>query len=204
MLERLLRENENRKKTPEQQIREGMTWEKVEKAKGRHGGDRRGEEFSSVKIFTLENGRVLDIIARRVDLGSGVTYEKGKAVVERIDEELARDDIFHYGDILRTALNEQSITAASNTLGNIVKAEEKARKKAEEEAEHLRQEQELARQRYLLCTRYARHAPLVRRRDEASIQAQSSSERPRSASPALRHSHQYRLSVNPTSNSSNT
>lgn len=35
MIERLLRENENRGKTPEQQIREGMCWEPIEEEKAR-------------------------------------------------------------------------------------------------------------------------------------------------------------------------
>jgi hypothetical protein len=85
---RLLRENENRGKTPEQQIREGMCWEPVEKAKA---DERQGTrtDLTSEKIFSeVEGGRITDIIARRVGLGSGKTYEKGKAVVERINSEL--------------------------------------------------------------------------------------------------------------------
>jgi ParB family chromosome partitioning protein len=137
-IERLLRENENRGKTPEQQIREGMTWEDVEKGKGRHGGDRKSEGFSSEKIFPLDDGRISDIIARRVGLGSGKTYEKGKDVVERIDMELRIGDYHRYAEILRTQLNEQSITSAWNTLDKIVKAEEKERLDREREEEEAR------------------------------------------------------------------
>lgn len=156
-MERLLRENENRGKTPEQQIREGMTWESVDGIKDRHGGDRRSQDFQ-VKNFSLEKSR--DIIARRVGLGSGMTYEKGKAVIERIDYERSLGDILHYGEILRTQLNEQSITAAWNTLENIKKAQEKASQEQErKEAERLRQ-QDLARQRYLEAVKKAEHCTL--------------------------------------------
>jgi len=162
-MERLLRENENRGKTPEQQIREGMTWEPIEKKKAddrltlsQGRGIKGPENFPDLN----ERGDVRDIIARRVGLGTGKTYEKGKDVVERIDKELLIGDDFHYGDILRTQLNEQSITAAWNTLDKIVKAEEKARQKAEEEeAERIRQ-QELARQRYLEAVKKAEHCQL--------------------------------------------
>jgi hypothetical protein len=51
-MERLLRENENRGKTPEQQIREGMTWEPIEDAKAR---GRKGYELSSGKFSGTES-----------------------------------------------------------------------------------------------------------------------------------------------------
>ena len=64
-------------KTPEQQIREGMTWEPIEeeKAEARKstGGNQHMKNFSYA-----EGGLVRDIIARRVGLGSGKTYEHGK------------------------------------------------------------------------------------------------------------------------------
>jgi len=114
-MERLLRENENRGKTPEQQIREGMTWEAVEGVKDRRGGDRKSEDFQTGNISSLK-GNSSDIIARRVGLGSGVTYEKGKAVIEAIDKKLAIGDLLQHGELLRMTLNEQSISAASNML----------------------------------------------------------------------------------------
>lgn len=145
-IERLLRENENRGKSPEQQIREGMTWEPIEEQKA---NQRWANQFGSGKIFPqAEDGRVRDIIARRVGLGSGVTYEKGRAVVERIDEELSVGDLLRRGELLRMTLNEQSINAASNLLANMQKSDEKARQEQErKEAERLRQE-ELERKRY--------------------------------------------------------
>jgi ParB family chromosome partitioning protein len=95
-----------------------MTWEPIEEQKALSrkstGGAQHAKNFS-------EAGEVRNIIARRVGLGSGVTYEKGKAVVERIDREFRHGDIFRYGDILRTQLNGQSITAAWNTLEKIVR-----------------------------------------------------------------------------------
>lgn len=104
-MERLLRENENRGKTPEQQIREGMTWEPIERQKA--------EERQKAGVDLQENfpeaGKVRDIIAHRVGLGSGKTYEKGKSIVERIDYELKTDDVHRYAEILRSQLNEQSI-----------------------------------------------------------------------------------------------
>jgi len=157
-MERLLRENENRGKTPEQQIREGMTWEPIEKAKAEER-EKRGNTSYPPKNFS-EGGEVRNIIARRVGLGSGVTYEKGKAVVERIDRELRHDDTFRYGDILRTQLNEQSITAAWNTLDKIVKAEEKAEQEQKRKEEEQLRQQEEARQRYLEAMKKAEHCTL--------------------------------------------
>jgi hypothetical protein len=81
-MERLLRENENRGKTPEQQIREGMMWEPIEEKKARE----RERAGTPVKNFSQgETGLTRDIVARRVGLGSGITFEKGKAVVEYMD-----------------------------------------------------------------------------------------------------------------------
>ena len=159
-MERLLRENENRGKTPEQQIREGMTWEPIEKLKAEIRENRGKSRYPQENFPEGQSGQVRDIIARRVSLGSGKTYEKGKAVVTRIDKEISIGDILHYGEILRTQLNEQSITAAWNTLDNIEKAEKKAKQEAErKEAERLRQ-QELARQRYLEAVKKAEHCTL--------------------------------------------
>lgn len=153
-MERLLRENENRGKTPEQQIREGMTWEPIEEAKAeeRQG---LGKKFSEG-----EKGRIRDIIARRVGLGSGITYEKGKAVVKRIDEKFAIGDILQHGELLRMTLNEQSISAASNMLDKMIKTEERARQEREKKEAELQRQQELARQRYLEAVKKAEHCTL--------------------------------------------
>jgi len=160
MVERLLRENENRGKTPEQQIREGMTWEPIEREKA-HKRQGMRNDTTSVKIFTdVVPGKSSDVIARRVGLGSGVTYEKGKAVVEAIDKKFAIGDLLQHGELLRMTLNEQSISAASNMLDKMVKAQEKAEREAKKkESERLRQ-QELARQRYLEAVKKAEHCTL--------------------------------------------
>lgn len=89
-MERLLRENENRGKTPEQQIREGMTWEPIEetKAKKRKLATQNNHTADLKNFSGLEIGLSRDIIASRVGLGSGVTYEKGKEVVLYLDKML--------------------------------------------------------------------------------------------------------------------
>jgi hypothetical protein len=122
IVERLLRDNENRGKTPMQQIREGMAWEPIETHKAekqrlanlKHSGN----SIDLQNFAGRESGNVRDIIARRVGLGSGVTYEKGKAVVETIDRELAVGDFRERGRLLRIKLNEESINAASKLMQN--------------------------------------------------------------------------------------
>lgn len=157
-MERLLRENENRGKTPEQQIREGMAWEPIEasRAKMRQGTRR---DLTSVKNFTnVEAGKVTDIIARRAGLGSGVTYEKGREVVEYMDRMLGIGS--ERGSILRMNLNDESINAAHKAMKKYIQFDEEAKRKlAEEEAEKQRQ-QNLARQRYLEAARRAEHCTL--------------------------------------------
>ncbi len=74
-----LQENENRGRTPEQQIREGMTWEPLEREKAEKReklGNTRNPSKKSSQGYS--EGRVIDIIARRVGLGSSDTYEKGR------------------------------------------------------------------------------------------------------------------------------
>jgi uncharacterized protein YnzC (UPF0291/DUF896 family) len=156
-MERLLRENENRGKTPEQQIREGMTWQPIEEAKSKR---RQGYERSYGNISITENGAVRDIIARRIGLGSGKTYEKGKEVVEYIDKKLAIGDLLQHGELLRITLNEQSISAASNLLDKIRQSDAKAKKEQERKEAERQRQQELARQRYLEAVKKAEHCTL--------------------------------------------
>ena len=99
-MERLLRENENRGKTPEQQIREGMTWEPIEeqKAKIRQQEQNFGRTQLRENFPQVEDGRVRDVIARRVGLGSGKTYESCSAInspgaIATVCCKLATDDI---------------------------------------------------------------------------------------------------------------
>src|SRR5258708_1142321 len=163
-MERLLRENENRGKTPEQQIREGMTWEPIEE---KRSTTRRLEnlkhqlqDVESKNFYSRESGRVADIIARRVGLGSGGTYEKGKAVVEAIDKKLAIGDLLQHGELLRMTLNEQSISAASNMLDKMIKTETKAKQEQERKEAEQQRQQELRHQRYLEAVRKAEHCTL--------------------------------------------
>lgn len=157
-MERLLRENENRGKTPEQQIREGMMWEPIERGKA-HKRQGMRNDTTSVKIFTnVESGKSSDVIARRVGLGSGVTYEKGKEVVEYIDRMILAGS--ERGDVLRMTLNDESINAASKLMKKYIqKDEEEAQRQRREEEARLRQ-QELARQRYLEAVKKAEHCTL--------------------------------------------
>src|SRR5260221_5294445 len=158
-MERLLRENENRGKTPEQQIREGMTWEDVESVKDRHGGNRRSHDFQEGNISLLK-GKSNDIIAQRVGLGSGKTYEHGKIVVVAIDKELSTGDALQHGELLRMTLNEQSISAASNMLDKMIKTADKAKHEQERKEAEQQRQQELRHQRYLEAVRKAEHCTL--------------------------------------------
>ena len=117
-------------------------------------GSRSGA-ISQVGNFS-EAGNVRDVIARRVGLGSGVTYEKGKEVVEYMDNALFSRD----RETICITLNDQSISAAYKLVQNYKAIEEREKQRAEEEeAERLRQ-QELARQRYLEAVSKAEHCQL--------------------------------------------
>ena len=49
----------------------------------RHGGDRKSEDFQEGKISTLnETGKSRDLVAERVGMGSGKTYESAKKVLD--------------------------------------------------------------------------------------------------------------------------
>ncbi|HEX3640138.1 MAG TPA: ParB N-terminal domain-containing protein [Ktedonobacteraceae bacterium] len=154
-MERLLRENENRGKTPEQQIREGMTWEPIEeeKAKKRQG---KQKDATSRKIFReVADSDVRDVIARRVGLGSGKTYEKGKEIVQYMDEALSERS-----DILKMTLNDESINAAHKLLKKYEQKDKDARRKQKEEEEEAVRQQELRHQRYLEAVSRAEHCQL--------------------------------------------
>src|SRR5258708_36222527 len=104
-----------------------MTWEPIEE---KRSTTRRLEnlkhqlqDVESKNFYSRESGRVADIIARRVGLGSGVTYEKGKEVIQRMDEAFARFDEKE-GDLIRITLNEQSISAAHKLVSNIKQMED--------------------------------------------------------------------------------
>lgn len=158
-LERLLRENENRHKTPEQKIREGMTWEPIEKRKAeerteegqKSGGRGHKRDINSLKNFkgSLDVGNRMDIIASRVGLGSGITYEKGKAVVEAIDKELATCDPKERGKLLRMKLNEESINAASKLMQNYEQIDKEEAERQRQLVEEMRRREEAERLRQI-------------------------------------------------------
>lgn len=156
-MERLLRENENRGKTPEQQIREGMTWETVEGIKGRQGRPSKNndEKHGNIPMFF---GASREVIASRVGLGTGKTYEHGKEVV------LYMDTMFHAGsergDILRMTLNDESINAASKLMKKYIQKDEEEEQRRKREEEERQRQQELARQRYLEAVKKAEHCTL--------------------------------------------
>jgi len=88
-LERLLLENQNREKTNHQRMKEIEAWENIEKEKARKrqatstGGNTPQLRDSGPQA---EEGKSRDILAERVGLGSGRTYERAKPAVKKIDE----------------------------------------------------------------------------------------------------------------------
>lgn len=118
-LERLLLENQSREKTNEQKIREGLMWEEVIKEKARlrqaiAGSRNLGLEVE--KFPQLETGRTRDLVAEKIDIGSGKNYDYGKKVVKAIDKfkEKGKEK---EAQVLSTVLGK-SINGAKNLLKN--------------------------------------------------------------------------------------
>jgi len=90
-LECLLLENSYRMKTMEQKIREAKIYEQIEaeKAKLRMAG---GVENLPQGEQVITSGKTRDIVAQKLNIGSGKTYEKAKKVVAKIDELKAAGD----------------------------------------------------------------------------------------------------------------
>jgi len=114
-LEALLLENASRLKTTEQKVREGEAWKEVEtfKAKLRQKASLKNGNHTPVpKNFSeREKGESRNHIAKRVGLGSGLTYEKAALVVGVIDEDTKKGDLVT-AQGLRQVLNEKSVDAA--------------------------------------------------------------------------------------------
>ncbi len=118
-LEALLLENASRFKTNEQKVREAHAWKEIEtlQAKeriseaGQKGAPGRPGEKGCENFRTLSQGRAVDHLAKRVNLGSGRTYEKAAKVVGVIDEHIKDGDLIT-AQGLRKILNEQSVDAA--------------------------------------------------------------------------------------------
>lgn len=112
-LERLLLENENREKTTYQKTNEGLMWEEVikEKARLRMSLGGQGKE----KIPTLEKGQTRDIVAEKIGIGSGKTYETAKKVVNEIDK-LKDEGKEKDSEFLKIALNDGGVNTAKKIV----------------------------------------------------------------------------------------
>jgi flagellin-specific chaperone FliS len=146
-----------------------MTWEPIEaeKAKQRQavpGNQHTGQNGLPKKFTGAQVGDVRDIIARRVGLGSGVTYEKGKEVVQYMDRMYQISS--ERGDILRMTLNDESINAASKLMKKYIQKDEEALRRQEEAEVEKQKQQKLRHQRYLDAVRKAEHCQLYRCKDD--------------------------------------
>ena len=79
----LLAGNVAREKSIEQKVREGWLWEKIEREEAR---ERQKTSKNLPENFPGGKGDVRDIVAKRVGLGSGKTYEHAAAAVKELDE----------------------------------------------------------------------------------------------------------------------
>ncbi|MEH2456969.1 ParB/RepB/Spo0J family partition protein [Nostoc sp.] len=114
VLEALLLDNAVREKTPEQKVREARFWLPIEsaKAKARKGSHQKQENFPG----SVDKGQVRDIVAARVGLGSGKTFQKADKVLSVIDS-LVESEV-STSDSLRQLLNTKSIHAAYTVICN--------------------------------------------------------------------------------------
>lgn len=115
-LERLLLENQSREKTNEQKIREGLIWEEVvkEKARLRKLSTLKNNDVDKENFPQQEKGQTRDIVAEKVGIGSGKTYESAKKVVKEIDK-LKDEGKEKDAKFLKITLNE-SVNSAKNLL----------------------------------------------------------------------------------------
>ena len=87
-LERLLLENQYREKSVFQKAKEAERWEVIEKVKARQRQGTRTDLIDNI-VDTgppSDSRKTRDIIAEKVGLGSGKTYERAKPAVKKIDE----------------------------------------------------------------------------------------------------------------------
>jgi len=120
-LEALLLENASRIKTIEQKVREGEAWKEVEtfKAKKRKLASQNNNAARAVvenfPPLLEEKGKTRDVIAARVGLGSGRTYQKAAKVVNQSDDEASLGHT-EVAQVLLKTLNEQSVDLAHALL----------------------------------------------------------------------------------------
>lgn len=129
-LERLLLENQSREKTNEQKIREGLMWEQVikEKARLRKLSTLNNQSLDKENFPQREQGQARDIVAQKIDIGSGKTYEAAKKVVNEIDK-LEEQGNKKDAEFVKTTLNE-SVNGAKNLLKtNLSKVDEELKDK---------------------------------------------------------------------------
>jgi len=120
-LEALLLENASRFKNTEQKVREAEAWKEIEAHKARIrqislAGTRPNSTPDLVQNFAQGRKRkTRDVIAARVGLGSGFTYEKAAKVVNQSDlsASLGHAEV---AQVLLKTLNEQSVNAAHALL----------------------------------------------------------------------------------------
>ena len=119
-LKALLLENANRFKTTEQKVREAQAWQDVEGFQARQrklSTLKQGNCLPDVENFPHrgERGKTRDVIASRVGIGSGRTYQKAAKVVTHSDESasLGHQEV---AQLLCKTLNEQSVDAAHALL----------------------------------------------------------------------------------------
>lgn len=119
-LERLLLENESREKTTYQKMQEGKFWEEVIKEKARlRKLSTLNNQSIEVENFpprgNEEVGKTRDIVAEKIGVGSGKTYEAAKKVVDEIDN-LKVEGKEKDSEFLKTVLNDGGVNTAKNLL----------------------------------------------------------------------------------------
>lgn len=132
-LEALLLGNTSRFKTVEQKVREAEAWKEVEAQRARERQRqaalstnqklRRETDETLCENFRTASktkGRTVDLLAARVGLGSGRTYEKAAKVVKAIELEISLGNL-ETASTLRNVLNSKSVDAAYQLLPSTTK-----------------------------------------------------------------------------------
>lgn len=115
----LLAENAHRRKTSEQQIREGIHWEpliKAQKAQNSLSNLKQNQELISERdnCHTRQKGRSSSRIASLVGCSSGRTYDRGAMVVKAADALKTEHPVL--AEVWLNILNNQSVSAAHQLL----------------------------------------------------------------------------------------
>lgn len=108
----LLLENQYRVKSRGQQVREAIAWRDLEHARARRRMSEGARAQGSDNCRTPdEEGRALDILAKRVGIGCGTSLKRAIDVVESADELKSEGKLVEAAELLRE-LDEVSINAA--------------------------------------------------------------------------------------------